>query len=78
MAEKDPPVAAAGHWGTISLLNAWQTPLPVALQEANAACLLQAGRVWGAADLGGDAGWEDDIEDLLCDATAAAGANFVA
>ena len=78
VAERDPQVAAAGHWGKVGLLNAWQTRLSVALQKANAACILQAGRVRGAADLSGDTGWEDDIEDLLRDAAAAAGANFSA
>ena len=76
VAEKDPQVAAAGHWGKVSLLNAWQTRLSVALQKANAACLLQAGRVRGCADLGGDTGWEEDIEDLLRDAAAAVGVEF--
>ena len=78
VAERDPQVAAAGHWGKIGLLNAWQTRPSVALQKANAACILQAGRVRGSADLSGDTGWEDDIEDLLRDAAAAAGAYFTA
>ena len=43
----------------------------------NAACLLQAGRVRGAVDLGGDSGWEEDIDDLLRDAAAAAAAGGV-
>ena len=73
VAEKDPQVAAAGHWGKVGLLNAWQTRLSVALQKGNAACILQAGRVRGSADLGGDSGWEEDIEDLLRDAAAGAG-----
>ena len=71
--ELDPQVAAAGHWGKVGLLNAWQTRLSVALQKGNAACILQAGRVRGSADLGGDSGWEEDIEDLLRDAAAGAG-----
>jgi hypothetical protein len=78
VAERDPQVAAAGHWGKVGLLSAWQTRLSVALQKANAACILQAGRVRGSADLSGDTGWEDDIKDLLRDAAAAAGANFSA
>ena len=45
VAEVDPQVAAAGHWGKVALLNAWHTRLSVALQKANAACLLQAGKV---------------------------------
>ena len=75
VAEKDPQVPVAGHWGKVALLNAWQTRLSVKLQKANAACILQAGRVRGPADLSGDTGWEDDIEDLLRDAAAAAWAN---
>ena len=74
VAEMDPQVAAAGHWGKIALLNAWHTRLSVALQKGNAACLLQAGRVRGAADFVGESGWDEDIEDLLRDAAAAAGA----
>ena len=35
-------------------------------------CLLQAGRVRRAADLTGESGWEEDIDDLLRDAAAAA------
>ena len=73
VAELDPQVAAAGHWGKVGLLNAWHTRLSVALQKGNAACLLQAGRVRGAADLHGDTGWEEDIEDLLQQAAAGAG-----
>ena len=76
VAEKDPQVAAAGHWGKVGLLNAWHTRLSVALQKANAACLLQAGRVRGCAALGGDTGWEEDIEDLLRYAAAAVGVGF--
>ena len=63
---------AAGHWGKVSLLNSWHTGLSVALQKGNAACLLQAGRVRHAADLTGESGWEQDIDDLLRDAAAAA------
>ena len=74
VAEADPQVAAAGHWGKIGLLNAWHTRLSVALQKGNAAFLLQAGRVRGAADVGGATGWEEDIEDLLQEAAAAAAA----
>jgi len=67
-------VAAAGHWGKVALLNAWHTRLSVALQKGNAACLLQAGRVRNGADFVGGSGWDDDVEDLLWDAAAAAGA----
>ena len=74
VAEIDPQVAAAGHWGKVGLLNAWHARLSVALQKGNAACLLQAGRVRGAADFVGESGWGEDIEDLLRDAAAAAGA----
>jgi len=73
VAESDPQVAAAGRWGKVALLNAWHTRLTVALQKGNAACLLQAGRVRGAADFVGASGWEEDVEDLLRDAAAAAG-----
>ena len=51
----------------------------MALQKANTACLLQAWRVRGAADFAGHAaaGWEEDLEDLLREAAAAASAgNF--
>ena len=72
VAEMDPQVAAAGHWGKVGLLNAWHTRLSVALQKGNAACLLQAGRVRNSADFCGDTGWEEDIEDLLREAAAAA------
>jgi len=72
VAEVDPQVAAAGHWGKIALLNAWQTRLSVALQKGNAACLLQAGRVRSGADLAGGSGWEEDLDDLLREAAAAA------
>ena len=74
VAEIDPQVAAAGHWGKVGLLNAWHARLSVALQKGNAACLLQAGRVRGAADFVEESGWDEDIEDLLRDAAAAAGA----
>ena len=73
VAEVDPHVAAAGHWGKVALLNAWHTRLSVALQKGNAACLLQAGKVRSDADFVGGCGWEDDVEDLLRDAAAAAG-----
>ena len=73
VAEADPQVAAAGHWGKVALLNAWHTRLSVALQKGNAACLPQAGKVRSDADLLGGCGWEDDVEDLLRDAAAAAG-----
>ena len=74
VAEVDPQVAAAGHWGKVALLNAWHARLSVALQKGNAACLLQAGRVRHAADLTGGSGWEEDIDDLLRDAAAAGAA----
>ena len=61
------------HWEKVGLLNAWHTRLSVALEKGNAACLLQAGRVRGAADLQGETGWEEDIEDLLQEAAAGAG-----
>ena len=68
-----------GLWGEDEgLLNAWQTRLSVALQKGNAACLLQAGRVRGSADLQGGTGWEEDIEDLLQEAAAGAGLGVAA
>ena len=73
VAEADPQVTAAGHWGKVALLNAWHTRLSVALQKGNAACLPQAGKVRSDADFVGSCGWEDDVEDLLRDAAAAAG-----
>ena len=74
VAEVDPQVAAAGHWGKVGLLNAWQTRLSVALQKGNTACLLQARRVRNGADLAGGTGWEEDVDDLLRDAGRAAAA----
>ncbi len=73
VAERDPQVAAAGHWGKVAVLNAWFTRLSVALQRNNAACVLQAGRARGSADLAGESGWEEDVDDLLREAAAAAG-----
>ena len=73
VAEVDPQVAVAGHWGKVALLNAWHTRLSLALQKANAACLLQAGKARSDADLVVGCGWEDNVEDLLRDAAAAAG-----
>ena len=72
VAEIEPQVKAAGHWGKVALLNAWHTRLSVALQKGNAACLLH-GRVRSAADFVGASGWEEDVEGLLRDAAAAAG-----
>ena len=72
VAEADPQVAVAGHWGKVALLNAWHSRLSVALQKGNAACLLQAGRIRGAADFADASGWEEDIDDLLREAAAAA------
>ena len=71
--EQSPQVACLGHWGKVGLMNAWHTRLSVALQKGNAACLLQAGRIRGAADFAGASGWEEDVEDLLREAAAAAG-----
>ena len=73
VAEQNPQVACRGHWGKVSLLNAWHSRLSVALQKGNAKCLLQAGRVRGFADFVGDSDWEDDVEDLLREAAATAG-----
>ncbi len=39
------------------LVGAWHCRLSVALQKANAACLLQVGRVRGAEDVAGCQGW---------------------
>ena len=62
------------------LLGAWHARLSVALQKSNAACLLQAGRVrWAEDFVEGHCwpGWEEDVDDLLRDAAAAAAAgNF--
>ena len=74
--ERSPQLAFLGARGPALLLGAWHARLSVALQKANAACLLQAGRVRGAEDfVGGHCwpGWED-VEDLLRDAAAAAAA----
>ena len=73
VAERSPEVACMGHWGKVGVLNAWHTRLSVALQKENATCVLQAGRVRGFADFVGDSDWEEDIDDLLREAAAAAG-----
>ena len=73
VAEQNPQVACRGHWGKVSLLNAWHSRLSIALQKGNAKCLLQAGRVRGLADFVGDSDWEDDVDDLLRDAAATTG-----
>ena len=72
--ERSPQLAYLGTWGPVALLGAWHGRLSVALQKGNAACLLQAGRVRDAGDLAGGGGWEEDLEDLLRDAAAAAAA----
>ena len=71
---RSPQLASLGEWGPPAVLGAWHCRLSVALQKGNAACLLQAGKLRGAADFAGDTGWEADIDDLLRDAAAAAGA----
>ena len=70
-----PQLASLGEWGPPTILGAWHCRLSVALQKGNAACLLQAGKLRGAADFVGDTGWEADIDDLLREAAefAAAG-----
>ena len=73
VAEQNPQVACRGHWGKVSLLNAWRTRLSVAPQKGNAKCLLQAGRVRGLAGFVGDSDWEDDVEYLLRHTAATAG-----
>ena len=78
--ERSPQLAFLGPWGPALLLGAWHTRLSVASQKANAACILQAGQVRGAEDVGGGhgwPGWEEDVEDLLRDAAAAAAAGDV-
>ena len=78
--ERSPQFAFMGSWGPVLLLGAWHARLSVALQKANAACILQSGRVQGAEDFVGTTcwpGWEEDVEDLLRDAAAAAAAGNV-
>ena len=48
------------------------TPPLCSAAERNAACLLQTGKVRNDTDLAGETGWEEDIEDPLRDAAAAA------
>ena len=77
--ERSPQLFFLGEWGPPALLGAWHCRLSVALQKGNAACLLQAGKVrWGADSPGGAAtGLEEDIDDLIREAAAAAAAgNF--
>ena len=64
--------------GELCVLNSWHARLSLALQKRRAACLLQAGRVRGAADLAGESGWDEDVEDLLRDAAATAGVGGLA
>ena len=64
--ERSPQLAFLGSWGPVLLLGAWHARLSVALQKANAACLLQAGRRRGAEDfVEGQCwpGWEEDVDD---------------
>ena len=75
--ERSPQLAFLGSWGPVALLGAWHARLSIALQKGNAACVLQAGRIRGAEDFAGDSGWEEDIDDLLRDAAAAAAAGWV-
>ena len=78
--ERSPQLAFLGPWGPVLLLGAWHARLSVALQKANAACVLQASQVRGAEDfVGGHCwpGWEEDVDDLLRDAAAAAAAGDV-
>ena len=73
---RSPQLACLGGRGPAALLGAWHARLSVALQRGNAACVLQAGRLRGAWDLGGDTGWEEEFDELLRDcATAANAAN---
>ncbi|MEC9232484.1 MAG: hypothetical protein VX403_01080 [Planctomycetota bacterium] len=72
--ERSPQLRFLGSWGPAALLGAWHGRLSVALQKANAACVLQAGQVRGSADLAGETGWDEDVENLLRDAAAAAAA----
>ena len=73
---RTPQLACLGEWGPSAVLDAWHCRPSVALQKGNAACLLQAGRLRGAADLGGHTGWEEDLDDLLRDAAAFASAGW--
>ena len=66
---RSPQLAYLGARGPAALLGAWHARLSVALRKGNATCVLQAGALRGAADLGGATGWEEDFEDLLRDAT---------
>ena len=69
-----PQLPSLREWDPPAVLGAWHCRLSVALQKGNAACLLQAGKLRGAADFAGETGWEADIDDLLRDAAAAAAA----
>ena len=71
---RSPHLACLGARGPAALLGAWHARLSVALQKGNAACVLQAGALRGAADLGGATGWEEEFDDLLRDAAAFAAA----
>ena len=74
--KRNPQLAYLGEWGPPALLEAWHCRLSVALQRGNAACLLQAGQLRGPADFAGDTGWEEDLDDLLREAAAAAAAGW--
>ena len=72
---RSPQLACLGARGPAALLGAWHAHLSVALQKGNAACVLQAGALRGAADFGGATGWEEEFDDLLRDAAAFAAAS---
>ena len=78
--ECHPGLAALQGQGQGVVFASWLSQLSCALQKANADCILQARRVRGAEDFGGGhgwPGWEEDVEDLLRDAAAAAAAGDV-
>ena len=75
-AAEDERARRVGERRPSAVLVAWHCRLSVTLQKGNAACLFQAGRLRGAADLGGGTGWDGDLEDLLRDAAAFAAAGW--
>ena len=72
--ERSPQLSCLGAAGPAGLLGAWHCRLSAVLQKGNAACVLEAGRIRDGADLAGDCGWEEDLEDLLRQAAAFAAA----
>ena len=71
---RSPALAGLGADAPLGLLGRWYCRLSCALQKANAAAILQAGRIADGAGFEGPSGWEEDVDDLLRQAAAYAAA----